>query len=52
VTRRSHTLAVQIANSVDASTTAALVPNSDHFLEVRGGAAEAATSGTASCHRA
>jgi DNA-binding LacI/PurR family transcriptional regulator len=42
VTRRSRTLAVQIANSVDASTTAALVPNSDYFLEVLNGAAEAA----------
>jgi len=42
VTRRSHTLAIQIANSVDASSTCALVPNSDYFLEVLNGAAEAA----------
>jgi DNA-binding LacI/PurR family transcriptional regulator len=42
VTRRSRTLAIQIANSVDASSTCALVPNSDYFLEVLNGAAEAA----------
>ena len=42
VTRRSRTMAIQIANSVDASSTCALVPNSDYFLEVLNGAAEAA----------
>lgn len=40
VTRRSRTLAVQIANSV--ATGAVLVPNSEYFLEVLNGAAEAA----------
>lgn len=43
VTRRSRTLAIQIANSVDARTSCALVPNSEYFLEVLNGAAEAAT---------
>ncbi|WP_410657134.1 LacI family DNA-binding transcriptional regulator [Amycolatopsis sp. lyj-112] len=43
VTRRSRTLAIQIANSVDASSACALVPNSDYFLEVLNGAAEAAS---------
>lgn len=42
VTRRSRTLAIQIANSVDASSSCALVPNSDYFLEVLNGASEAA----------
>lgn len=42
VTRRSRTLAIQIANSVDSSTACALVPNSDYFLEVLNGASEAA----------
>ncbi|ONI90148.1 LacI family transcriptional regulator [Actinosynnema sp. ALI-1.44] len=42
VTRRSRTLAVQIANSVDPSAGAVLVPNSEYFLEVLNGAAEAA----------
>ncbi|NIH79686.1 LacI family DNA-binding transcriptional regulator [Amycolatopsis viridis] len=43
VTRRSRTLAIQLANSVEATTSSALVPNSDYFLEVLNGAAEAAT---------
>ncbi|MEU3622406.1 LacI family transcriptional regulator [Amycolatopsis coloradensis] len=43
VTRRSRTLAIQLANSVDASNACALVPNSDYFLEVLNGAAEAAS---------
>ncbi|MEU8414720.1 LacI family DNA-binding transcriptional regulator [Amycolatopsis japonica] len=43
VTRRSRTLAIQLANSVDASSACALVPNSDYFLEVLNGAAEAAS---------
>lgn len=43
VTRRSRILAIQIANSVDSVAGAALVPNSDYFLEVLNGAAEAAT---------
>ncbi|ALG11914.1 LacI family DNA-binding transcriptional regulator [Kibdelosporangium phytohabitans] len=42
VTRRSRTLAVQIANSVDATAGAVLVPNSEYFLQVLNGAAEAA----------
>lgn len=42
VTRRSRTLAIQIANSVDPAGSCALVPNSDYFLEVLNGAAEAA----------
>nr|WP_042197533.1 LacI family DNA-binding transcriptional regulator [Kibdelosporangium sp. MJ126-NF4]CEL23029.1 transcriptional regulator [Kibdelosporangium sp. MJ126-NF4]CTQ90168.1 transcriptional regulator [Kibdelosporangium sp. MJ126-NF4] len=42
VTRRSRTLAVQIANSVDGSTSSVMVPNSEYFLEVLNGAAEAA----------
>lgn len=42
VTRRSRTFAVQIANSVDATDTCALVPNSEYFLEVLNGAAEVA----------
>ncbi|WP_028936397.1 LacI family DNA-binding transcriptional regulator [Pseudonocardia spinosispora] len=42
VTRRSRTLAIQIANSVDSSANCALVPNSDYFLEVLNGASEAA----------
>ncbi|GAA2403952.1 LacI family DNA-binding transcriptional regulator [Actinomadura vinacea] len=46
VTRRSRILAIQIANSVEATTGAALVPNSDYFLEVLNGAAEAALEGS------
>lgn len=42
VTRRSRILAIHLANSVEASTGNALVPNSDYFLEVLNGAAEAA----------
>ncbi|GAA3935036.1 LacI family DNA-binding transcriptional regulator [Actinomadura viridis] len=46
VTRRSRILAIQIANSVEATAGAALVPNSDYFLEVLNGAAEAAAEGS------
>lgn len=42
VTRRSRTLAVQLANSVEASDSCSLVPNSEYFLEVLNGAAEIA----------
>lgn len=42
VTRRSRILAIQLANSIEVVTGAALVPNSDYFLEVLNGAAEAA----------
>ncbi|MEU4227646.1 LacI family DNA-binding transcriptional regulator [Nonomuraea sp. NPDC026600] len=42
MTRRSRTLAVQIANSVEASGSCSLVPNSEYFLEVLNGAAEIA----------
>lgn len=42
MTRRSRTLAVQIANSIESSDKCSLVPNSDYFLEVLNGAAEIA----------
>lgn len=42
VTQRSRTLAVQLANSVEAADRCSLVPNSDYFLEVLNGAAEIA----------
>lgn len=42
MTRRSRTLAVQIANSIEATDKCSLVPNSDYFLELLNGAAEIA----------
>lgn len=44
VTRRSRSLAVQVANSPNQTTDCSVVPNSDYFLEVLNGAAEAAAS--------
>ncbi|UGQ12025.1 LacI family transcriptional regulator [Yinghuangia sp. ASG 101] len=44
VTRRSRTLAVQIANSVEPTSANALVPNSEYFLEVLNGAMDAAAA--------
>lgn len=44
VTRRSRILAIQISNSVEPTSTNALVPNSEYFLEVLNGAMDAAAA--------
>ena len=42
VTRRSRTLAIQVARAAEPSTATSLIPNSEYFLELLNGAAERA----------
>lgn len=42
VTRRSRTLAIQVARAAEPATATSLIPNSEYFLELLNGAAEKA----------